>query len=694
MRRFAPELRELALLHSIQLSFRDAMGQRRRPSPEALLATLRILGAPVERERDARSALEARRQELCGRGVEPVTVWWEGHPLTLPVIGAADGRGREFRLHLEEGGQILLQPSRFEEAPLFGGAAAGRYSRQRAHFAPASVPRGYHRLRVSGLDGEERETLVLRAPARSFIPPARRSWGVFAPVYGLQSRRDWGAGDLTDLATLIRSVAGMGGGGVATLPLLATFLEEPFEPSPYSPVSRLFWNELYLDPERIVEFRSSDSAREKIASAEFAAEREELRRLPLVDYRRVMRAKREILEILADEFFERGSDARREEFARFLEEKPRAEAYARFRAAVERGRWPGEAPANGLIELEPEEEPGRRYHLFAQWQCERQLESVAALARSSGFGLYLDVPLGVHGGGFDAWAERDLFARDVATGAPPDPFFTGGQNWGAPPLHPEKLRQSGYGYFIESLRAIMRYAGVLRFDHVMALHRLYWIPKDLDPQDGVYVRYATEESFAILAIESHRHRTRIVGEDLGTVPELVRSRMRQHAVRSMYVLQYEIGPDREPRSPSPTAVASLNTHDMPPFAGFLAGDDIGERAEQGHVEDLEAQTEERGRVRSTLENFLRERGLAEGGSAAALFEGATKFLARSDAELVLVNLEDLWQTTEAQNLPGTHTEHPNWRRKLARPIEELAEHRDLSARLGRVDAWRREGGHE
>jgi 4-alpha-glucanotransferase len=407
-----------------------------------------------------------------------------------------------------------------------------------------------------------------------------------------------------------------------------------------------------------------------------------------------MRAKRDVLEILAEEFFENATPARRAEFDAFLDEKPRTESYARFRAAVENGRWPGEAPPDGLIERRDEEAKGRRYHLFVQWQCERQLEAVAALARSTGFGLYLDVPLGVHGGGYDAWAERDIFARGVATGAPPDPFFTGGQNWGAPPPHPEALRRTGYRYFIESLRAIMRYAGILRFDHVMALHRLYWIPQGMPADQGVYVRYATEENFAILAIESHRHRTTVIGEDLGTVPEVVRSRMRRHAVRGMYVLQYEIGPHTVPREPSPESVASLNTHDMPPFAGFVLGEDIAVRAEHGHVDDVDAQSGERERTRATLGRFLHEHGLAAGDGTADLFEGATGFLANSRAEIVLVNLEDLWQTTEAQNLPGTHMEHPNWRRRLARPIEDLKQDPALAGRLAALDARRRQGGNE
>jgi 4-alpha-glucanotransferase len=690
--RLTHDLRELALLHSIQLSFRDAMGQRRRPSPEAIVATLRVLGAPVETDRDVANALRARREEICSRGTDPVAVWWEGAPLTIAVIGT-DGRERDlrFRLTLEDGGELVLQPRHIERIRLVSDSCAAQFARWRVHFAPESVPRGYHRLRVTGLaNADERDMLILRAPARAFVASKRRSWGVFAPVYGLRSARGWGAGDFTDLASLIRVISGAGGGGVATLPLLATFLDQPFEPSPYSPVSRLFWNEFYLDPARIPEFRASEAARARMEEAAGACR--DLRSADLVDYARVMRLKRDVLEILAEEFFANGSAERREAFARFLDEKPRAESYARFRAAVEKGRWPGDAPPDGLIDLREDEEKGRRYHLFAQWQCERQLEGVAALARSSGFGLYLDVPLGVHGGGYDAWAERALFVRDAATGAPPDPFFTGGQNWGAPPMHPDNLRRSGYRYVIESLRAIMRYAGVLRFDHVMALHRLYWIPNGMPPDEGVYVRYATEENFAILAIESHRHRTTVVGEDLGTVPEIVRARMKRHAVRSMYVLQYEIGPGNTPRTPPADSVASLNTHDMPPFEGFLTGDDIHERAEHGHVDDVAAQTAEREQTKETLNRFLRERGLVPEDGPAPLFEGATRFLANSGAELVLVNLEDLWKTTDAQNLPGTHMEHPNWRRKLARTIEDLSNDSELAGRLGSIDAWRKQGG--
>ncbi|HVR44896.1 MAG TPA: 4-alpha-glucanotransferase [Thermoanaerobaculia bacterium] len=690
----SPELRELALRHSIQLSYRDASGRKRRPGRDALLAALRCLGAPVESDADIASALRERRAEACRRGLEPVTVWWERGPFLLRLrrSRADDDAPVRFRLASEDGIETGLASIEAWDRPLPDHDGTRWYERI-FRFPKPRIAFGYHTIRVEW-GGAARETFLLHAPERAWSPPSDgRMWGLFAPLYGVRSRRDWGVGDLSDLATLIREVSGLGGAGVATLPLLSTFLSEPFEPSPYAPVSRLFWNELYLDPERIREFATSERARALASSAGVRDERERLRSLELVDYRGAMALKRRVLEALADEMLERNDPQRAAEMAEFIADHPRVEAYARFRAALENGRRPGEPPAGGLIELRPEEERARRYHLYVQWQCVRQLESVSALARSSGFGLYLDFPLGVHGGGFDCWVESGVFAKQSSAGAPPDPFFTAGQNWGFPPLHPEQLRETRYRYLIESLRVPMRYAGVLRFDHVMALHRLYWIPGGMPASEGIYVRYRAEEHFAILAIESHRNRTMVVGEDLGTVPANVRARMERHGVRRMWVLQYEIGSGGHVNPPPRGSVASLNTHDMPPFAGFWEGMDIAERARHGHVEDVEEEERKRRATTESLESFLRGRELLRGpqAEARAVHDASLEFMARSEADLVLENAEDLWLAREAQNVPGTHEEHPNWRRKLARPLEDLVEDQELAARLRRLDQWRREG---
>lgn len=689
----AREIRELALLYSIQPAYRGMTGERKRASEEGLLATLRALGAPVERREDAAAALRERRLHLCRRTVEPVTTHWIGRPVGLRLIlpSSSSGGDLRFRLRLEDGStRELVAGGRRDIAHFSIDGTA--YVRRVVEIDPGRVPPGYHDLTISWAGGEA-STLLLSAPERAWERRAEKMWGVFAPVYALRSQRDWGVGDLTDLSHMIRTVADLGGSGVATLPLQAVFLSKPFEPSPYSPVSRQFFNELYLDPERIPEFAVCEAAHAIVGSEEFARERERLRHTELVDYREAAALKRSVVEALAECFFSSAPEERRRQFDAFLRDHPKAEAYARFRAALESGRWP-ERPAHGeLLEITPDEEPARRYHLYAQWQVQRQLESTAGLARSSGFGLYLDFPLGVHGGGFDAWDQREIFAMDASAGAPPDALFTGGQNWGFPPMHPERLRENRYGYLIDSLKASMRFAGVLRFDHVMALHRLFWIPRDLPATEGVYVRYNIEENLAILAIESHRFRSTVVGEDLGTVPAVIQKRMNRHGIHRMYVLQYEIWPGSEVREAPRNSVASLNTHDMPPFAGYWSGRDLEERHRLGQMPDVERERQQRKETTEAFADFVEQRSRQPVSSrdVTSVYGAAMEYLGRGPAELVLANAEDLWFTTEAQNLPGTHTEHPNWRRKLARRIDEVGGAGEVGDRLRDLDSWRRKG---
>jgi hypothetical protein len=133
-------------------------------------------------------------------------------------------------------------------------------------------------------------------------------------------------------------------------------------------------------------------------------------------------------------------------------------------------------------------------------------------ARAGGTALYLDFPLGVNRDGYDVWRERAIFALDADGGAPPDGLFIKGQNWGFPPLHPEALRRQGYRYYIQCLRHHLRYAGLLRLDHVMGLHRSYWIPRGFAACEGVYVHHRPDEFYAIVSLESHRQRTQIAGE--------------------------------------------------------------------------------------------------------------------------------------------------------------------------------------
>src|SRR5207253_7217516 len=137
----------------------------------------------------------------------------------------------------------------------------------------------------------------------------------------------------------------------------------------------------------------------------------------------------------------------------------------------------------------------------------------------------------------------------------------------------DHARVSGYRTMRERLRFAMRHAALVRVDHVMGMHRLYWVPAGMPPTDGVYVRYPADELHAVLAIESNETGTPVIGEDLGTVPREVRETMSKRGLLRTFVLQLELRPGSHRALPDPPAnsAAALNTHDLPPFAAHVAG---------------------------------------------------------------------------------------------------------------------------
>ncbi len=700
----APVLAELAKSYGVLPRYRDSSGDWRECSARSIYQVLVALGAEVDGER----ATMARRQALWNRMIEPVLLWWEGKPSPVLLrMPAGEGRTVEATLLLEDGAEYEWQ------ARLDSLRTAGEEQIADRGYAARWMPRppglslrytdglpfGYHRLSVR-CGRLHAEATVICAPGRCWGPQAEREpsgvrgWGVFAPLYGLRSDRDWGAGDLADLAQLGTWVAGAGGTAVATLPLLAAYLDEPFEPAPYRPVSRLFWNEFYLAVERTAEWAECASARELWRTEPVQEQIALLRAADTVDYRGVMALKRSILERLSECFFERAGEARRRAFARYLETHPLAEKYAAFRSG-------GGARQTGA---------DSRYHLYCQWQMDEQLGRFSAEggvgSSGSPAGLVLDVPVGVHPHGFDTSHWSDAFAHSLSTGAPPDVFFALGQNWDTPPLHPERAREQGHRYLAAYLREQMRHASYLRIDHFMGLHRLFCIPQGSEAKDGVYVTYPADEQYAVLCLESHRNRTVVVGEDLGTVPPEVRRGMRRHGVLGTYVLQFALRPRaaKPVDDPPALAVAAVNTHDTFPFAGFVAGDDIVARLETGQVDQVAARRElaARRRLVARLENWLTPMDGAmpdepivprndERGRAVSLLARVIGYLARTDAQFLLVTLEDLWGETLPQNQPGTGAERGNWERKLAATREEAEQAVGRVAQIigaGRAEAQR------
>lgn len=683
-------LRRLARLHGIQTSYFNVHGERVRAAEDTLEALLAALGIHISTELERDPAGMSRPWPL--HIIEPVIVAWDGVFSSVDVNYSGSSRCTpEFHIVTEDGHTIGLRAAELHSHDaLQTGTEPGDVTTSRFGLSH-EVPPGYHRL-ICRLDGHESASLLISAPRHCYSGASKqeRAWGLFAPLYALKSDTDWGAGSYGELQSLVDFTASEGGHLVGTLPLLPCFYKADSEPSPYLPMTRLYWSEFYVDVTRIPFLKDCPEAMRLLESHGFLASLDAARRSRLVDYVEVQRLKRQMLTCLWRHAAER--DVLRTSLARHLVSHPQLPRYASFRAASEQfdkpwQDWPKQSQDGDLAGVLVNEE-AVGYHEFVQWLADSQMNETVLNAQSRGVGLYLDLPVGVHPNGYDTWHERDSFVPGVATGAPPDSVFTNGQKWGSPPLHPEAIRLSGYDYVRRYLQHHMRAAQVLRVDHVMGMHRIFSIPDGFPPDRGTYLRYRPEEMYAILSLESHRNRTIVIGEDLGTVPQEVRRSMASHRLNRMFVLYYEMDGFTEGRPPSIPAdcMASINTHDMPPFQSMWQGVDIRTQEEVGVLSYKAVPSAQRRRTRAkqqlleALESVCPR--IREAEDAHSVLGCVLRWLGRSRARFVMVNIEDLWLETEQQNIPGVGDRHPSWRSKAARRLEDLPYDVQVKSGLG------------
>jgi 4-alpha-glucanotransferase len=637
-------VQRLAERFGIGTQYIDGLGQERQACDAAVLAVLRGLGVDIERVDDAGDVL-ARLNDQPQAIVEPCHAFFDPGACAVPVFSSTPS-SYEAVLALESG-EVHSWSGKLAELPQ---SASGAYQ-----LRLEGLPLGYHRLELALGQGRA-QTHVFHAPPRAFgAPDGRREWGMFAPLYAVRGESDWGVGDLGLLKEMTAWASSLGARYVATLPLLAANYREDFQTSPYSPVSRLFWNELFLDvPALLDQYQIDDSEiRARLSSEELVADLQRLRALEYVDYREAARVKRDVLERIAERVF----GGQRGELADFAQSRPHLDAYARFRAAMEQSEtswqnWNARM-REGAIEPTDYRERDWRYHVFVQHALETQLSQLDGLDA----GLYLDLSVGASGSSFDCWRFQEHFASGADVGAPPDGLFEGGQNWALPPLHPRAIREHGHDYFRACIRAQMAHSSMLRIDHVMGLHRLFWIPAGMPGTEGLYVHYPADELYAILCIESHRARCAVAGEDLGTVPDDVRPMMQERGIHNLFVGEFSTQWHEADRrlglqTPPSSAIASIDTHDTATFAGWF------------DTTDLQVDPE-------------------------MLMRQWTEELAAGPAAAVLVTLEDLWLEKEPQNRPGTTEEVPNWRHRLRRDLDSLRGDTSLSEWLKKLDGLRR-----
>ena len=672
-------LRDLARRAGIAVEWQDYAGRAQVVAPPVLRRVLSALGLPADSSRE----LSASRRQLTKRSsladLPPLVTAVAGRPTRLDV-GGNEAQPAELILERGETRQVALLPAR------------GRLR------IPAIAEIGYHRLCV-----EDREIVLAVSPARcrsiEDVVPDARLWGLAAQLYALNHPGDVGIGDLAGAADLARAAGAKGADAIALSPMHALYAADPARFGPYAPSSRLFLNPLHAAPELV--FGPAASPDTGLSNG-------------LIDWPAASSAKYASLRRLFESFLD-GDDwdgLLGADFARFrADQGPLLHEHACFEALQaarmpqrEWRTWPADLrdPRGPAVAFFADSRPDEvLYHEFLQWIANRSVAAAQASARGAGMriGLIGDLAVGMDPNGSHAWSRQNDILLGLTIGAPPDLLNPRGQDWGLTGFSPRAMEDNGFAPFLATLRAAMRHVGGIRVDHAMGLARLWLLPEGAAPAEGAYLNYPVGDLLRLLALESVRHNVVVIGEDLGTVPEGFHDMLEQSGVHGMRVLWFERDAQTgfvPPRGWGSTDVAMTSTHDLPTVAGWWRGSDIDVRHRHGRLGegvDPETVRREREEDRPRLWNaFVREH-LGEGPvprpeETERVVDAAVRFIAKTEVPLSLIPLEDLLGQVEQPNLPGTISEHPNWRRRLPVSTDTVLDEEAVARRIDFVAAER------
>jgi len=645
----SPGLARLAAAHGVATSYDDWADRLVQVGPVAVVAAL----AALDVDATSAEAVEAALTEL------EQAPWRTPLP---PVLVVRDGPG-QLDLHVDEGAvailEVVLEDGTRVRVTCEPVRLARRGAQVRLQVALPDLPFGYHNVEAT-VAGVTTSCALIVAPRRLRVPE-RRSWGWQVQLYALRSEHSWGVGDYADLRAIVRSAQADGAGAVLVNPLHAETPVLPLNPSPYSPSSRVWRSPVGLRIEDSPEYGAAPvELREQVAALRPATDPERVLRDPS------FAAKLAALELLwprhrvgALAEFRAGHGAALEDFALFC-------ALAEIHG-VPWQDWPGELQrpdGSGIAGARVAHAERTSFWCWVQLLVDEQL---AGVGDGMAIGVVHDLAVGVDAGGADSWALQDVLALGTSVGAPPDSFNQQGQDWGLPPWRPDRLRAAGYAPYRALVRGVLRHAGGLRIDHVMGLFRLWWVPAGAGAAEGTYVSYDSEALLGVLALEALRAGALVVGEDLGTVEDAVRSCLADAGVLGSAVLWFETDDDGAPlppRSWRPAALASISTHDLPTAAGFLAEEHVRVRHELDQLgHSLETEQERvRGHRAALLAMLAAEGLLAEDGDPVLAMHAA---LVASPCRIVLASYADAVGDLRQPNLPGTVAQYPNWQLPVA-----------------------------
>lgn len=702
-----PALVALAEACGVATEYWSFFGDRVSVPASTLSAILTAMGLDP-RDESAIAAALADADEAPWRDLLPPSLVTRPGARAL-LVHVADGHDVTVSVALENGTERELTiPEQRPAARLVGGVLMWRVEVP----VPTDLPLGWHTVHAAqqsfGQSAPDRTAscpLVI-TPERLPDPPTRpgreRGWGLMAQLYSVRSRGSWGMGDFADMGDLAAVAGTRGADFLLVNPIHAAEVTSPIEPSPYLPATRRFLAPLYVRPEDIREYASLSADQRAAVDAlrsPLAADNADAGR---IDRDAVWTAKRTALEAIFAVPRSAGRQAELDAFVR-REGQP-LQDFALWCALEEHyggAQRPDEASdiASPLVaQLRVDLADRVALHVWLQWIADQQVATAQAAATASGMaiGIMHDLAVGVHTKGSDAWSLRDMYAPGITVGAPPDMYNQQGQNWNQPPWLPAALAKAGYAPLRDMIRTLLRHAGALRIDHVIGLFRLWWIPAGLGADAGTYVRYDHEAMIGVLALEAHRAGAVLIGEDLGNVEPWVRDYLSARGILGTSVLWFERegAGFRPPEQYRRALLATVNTHDLPPTAGYLADEHVLLRARLGLLtRPVEDELADADRERETMLSLLRERGLLPGeATEEQVIEALNLLITASPSSLLGVALVDAVGERRVQNQPGTDKEYPNWQVPLADSdgrgvlIEDLAGIDRFTSLLAAVDA--------
>jgi len=685
-------LTSLARAAGIQVRWRDAFGDQRTVLPETQRALLAALGLPAGTSGQIRESRSALRLGAIRPGLPSLITTDVGKPILLPTTTAGS---RRYRLDCEDGHQI--------DGILPDGPGI---------VLPPLNAYGYHRLSL----GDETSTLAV-APRQGFsVRDAldhASAWGVAAQLYSLRDGPGDDIGDYSALGTLARAMS-PGADALVVSPVHALFTNDPSRFSPYAPSNRLFLNVLHIDVDALC-------APLGIAASEALGHSASAHGLPpLIDWSAVAASRLTLLRQAFDVMQSHGllspDTPTGQDFLAFRRDRGQAlDRHACFEALqadmlrADKTRWFWRTWPSGFVNPDsPDVSIFARdvaheiaFHAFLQWRADKDLAAAQAAAKDAGMGLGLiaDLAVGTDPAGSYAWGHQTEMLPGLSVGAPPDLFNPLGQSWGLATFSPSALRGQDFAPFVNLLRAVMRHAGGVRIDHVLGLKRLWLVPDGASAGDGAYLSYPLDDLLRLVALESWRHRTVVIGEDLGTVPAGFRTTLRDAGILGTRVLWFERqgAGFAAPRKWPLAAVATSSTHDLPTIAGWWAGRDIDWRAQLGLLGSHETQESlraDRSADRASLWESLCKAGVARGELPATdepspVLDAVAAFVGATRCALAVLPLEDVLGVVEQPNLPGTIDSHPNWCRRLPIAIEHMMQDPAVKARVAALAAARR-----